>query len=142
MCYWLTHDPVGAPLTSTGGKCQCGQKMSGNNRKGMEVTPEGEGQRVSQWVFGWNREPSPGQQGSMSTLPVLTTPMSTVEAQEVKYVYICAWVNLSSPSFSLCFCVYLMLCEQVCLSVSAGQCRETEEQRREERELASKEPKC
>lgn len=46
-------------------------------------------------------------------------------------------------SFSLCFYVYLRLCEQVCLSVllSAGQCREIEQQRREGRELASKRAK-
>lgn len=115
-------------LTSTGGKCHSGWKTSENSRKGMEARlqwwvcvtgksgeteAQGEGDRLSQWVFGWNREPFPGQWGSIPTLPALTTPMSTEEVQEVKCVYICAWVN--HPSFSLFLCVFAVVWASVCL---------------------------
>ena len=56
-----------------------------HRRVGRDWSP-GKWERLSQWVFGWNREPFPGQRGSITRLPALTTPMSTVEAQEVKCV--------------------------------------------------------
>lgn len=96
ICNCLPLHPEISPLTSAGGKCCPGQKMSGSNRKVMKVVLQMVGcnvqyvfvpqERLRQWVFCWNREPFPGQQGSIHTLLTFTSLMSTLKAQEVKCV--------------------------------------------------------
>lgn len=95
-CDRLPLYPYSAPLTPTGVKCHYSKKTRAHNRKSWRwhcmylchgrVRRDWSERDLSQWVFRWNREPFRGQQGLIPTLLLLTTPMSTAEAEEVKYV--------------------------------------------------------
>lgn len=95
-CDRLPLYPYSAPLTPTGVKCHYSKKTRAHNRKSWRwhcmylchgrVRRDWSERDLSQWVFRWNRKPFRGQQGLIPTLLLLTTPMSTAEAEEVKYV--------------------------------------------------------